>query len=474
MNRTTLWMLATIMFSPLSGCLGGEAPYLHVASPSVGNWAEYLGSDGSRVDVTVVGMTIRYDGAQVPRDVLILEYQIRPAADPRITIVVEEAIDRTTGHQVRHDDRCNPDYGADDRLECGPVNAIYYQASGLPGGLGIGPFWGKGIEPGTIRLETSTPFRDQRIDLIAVEADERGRRCVDLKGDPPAGERLGGWMPMTAIYGPRRICDDDTFPTRWSPDMRFASHLAGSGHPVYELIRMGTRQATHAPEEPLTPPKPDRQPTTDRFAMFSPGRPSDGFDARSAHQVGLMRDEGYAAFSAQGPAVFPYSARYSAGGGTYPGPLHILAPTEEHSHWTLTLVNDTGYAYELTVRQTKQTNFSGTETTRHEVISSGLQQERVKYPGARDDGPVFDPSFVFEYGSMLFDEEVIGAGSSYTARQNRTNGPAIALDDRFLTSVHYLDPAQTGGVVAPWIVQMDSKSGTLTLLWVPPELRLST
>ncbi len=453
-------LLLLILLPVLAGCTSPPpVQRLAIGTPTIGDRVVYEGSDGGTVAVTVVGEATRADGGQHLHEALILRYEVTRTLVRSRSWTVEEAVEKETGLHVRHDAL---DVLKDETTEAPPQDEIYFLTYGLPGGLGLAPYWGGWLHAGEHPAPTAL---GGRLMATPLAVEEYGRSCMEVAAVDRHFLVQGSWIPITAALGPNIVCDGDFLPTAWTSDIGYQNRR---DRVVYEAVRRETVTPSWQRIDSRNPLNVTREATSGPLSLLV-GRPTiTGFASETAHQKALELDPGYGSFL-RGNGTHLVDAHFTSGaqGGT------TLGEKRYSSYWELTLAQPNGNGYKVTIEQIRHEPLLGAEYTTYELTEAGLVEWDDPPPDAAFSGT--SGTFVYDFGQDVTGGLPFAASHLTTTRQALFTSERTTLEDRFRVGVFFFPGAGASsgvmGLVAPWIFYGDSKTGWLTHVRLSPELR---
>ncbi len=239
---------ACLIFVSMAGCVGTNTSDVEIPVPVLGSEYHYLGSDGSWLNITVSETADRKDALLRQHEALILEIDFK-SSDPRVPeFQFQEAVEHNKGLLVQQVALCGSLERGEDfyPVGCrGERSMVYPGVTGIPGGLGSGPFWSASIAPGALNVDLDSPILpDWNLNGIAT-AQKRtfeGRECLTIDYENPSDHVVWGYpeadapwgesyddpyypamllspLFFTPIHSPLGMCDGIAFPVSFTPEL---------------------------------------------------------------------------------------------------------------------------------------------------------------------------------------------------------------------------------------------------------------
>lgn len=339
---SVLVAICLVLAALLPGCSGPNGA-VRVGLPSLGDKADYEGSDGSRLVVTADRVETRTDGTGTPHDSLIVLFQWTPGtARDRgdASFDFEEAVSLASGRIVQQVARCaipatsslaSPVACYDER------RLVLMAPGGMPGGLGMGPAWGSGLVPASLPLLVDpVDGAVAAVNLVLRSSSRSG--CANQEAAEWPQARTIRMLPWT-VLGNLTVCPGQPFPERFTGLLpHFSLFATGDPGPVsFHLVslRRGSEPVEFRTEQ-FVPAVVALPMWGEPYYVNGVGQASP-FTTQEAHAT-ANRDPAYAALMDNGAVVESFSWRNKAGSSdllgqrqstTYSGVLVATAATGE-------------------------------------------------------------------------------------------------------------------------------------------------
>jgi hypothetical protein len=463
-------VVALLLLAPLfAGCMTAEDNGFVIVSPERGDRFHYRGSDGTLITITVVGTASRNDGFQSTHDVVVLQYDLQPAGLVGKTIPVEESIARTDGSHVRHDVLCD---ATRREISCNELQEIFYAAFGYAGGLGLAPWWGKTVSPGDPKNSLSHPIADEVTVSHAEGKQTQDSKCVWIGPITNHSAPPVPWMPVTAAETSKLICPGDPLPRIWVPDRPMPAGFSHEDRPVFRLVHKDSVSTVRTPSDSSTPPELARASGGGRLGILTRAETVSRFSSMSAHERALELDEGYASFFRGAEDRIVTYADFRSGGGS----KGLAGARDEWSSWVLRIASPGGASYDIEVRRTVRVDPLGTPEISFSSKPPDEMPPALNYPEQGLSAPMIQSTLAYDFGKKLFGVAPDGANHRFQGREIVNGADRFGLHDRYITRLFYVPQGSCaeGGfcVVAPWIVETESRDGMVTYVRLPSDLRM--
>lgn len=272
-------------------------------TPRAGSAYHYRGSDGSELNVTIVGLQHRLNRALDAQPVVVLNWTLTTAdrssrAPSPTTYRFQEMVEPASGRIVQQVAVCGTRW--DEPELAGSTRACYderamvgFAAAGLLGAFGAGPFWNRSFDSGRDVTVPAYPLGGGKATYrYTTEQVQFGdRSCVELDGThAPTAVATG--LPWTVTDGPVTFCSGLALPVRFpaqfdeTPDRtyRLVDHTPGA-------YRIDLTEGGSPP--PRDGPLAMRE-VSGSFLVDDPtDRGRQNFSVREAHRVALNRSDEY-------------------------------------------------------------------------------------------------------------------------------------------------------------------------------------
>lgn len=466
MSRRFLIALASAIAVWASGCMGlADGDTFEIGPLRIGDEFLYAGSDGTHVTVVVEGLSTARDRYLREHASVRLNFTIQRTVNAETTGYVTEDIALDTGKTVRQVWRCtfpSPTVVAD----CEHKARIWYGASGLPGGLGAGPFWGpSGIDRGGSTLAVATPM--PRIEALQYHISPADDDCIVLTysttGETPRVHGL--WAATSVLYEPLTVCQGIPLPVQWRPTMAMQQGYSTEPRPVFKLVdwqrgngepvRMGgadRAQAATAPPVALRSwnETPFLVPDDSAYTPLS---------SPEAYEQARVLDEQFARMIDRGAIVVSNVWQPGERSGC------CLVPVREATGYIRDLVVQapSGDAYGVRIQRTDSwTRINGSEPPAYELLGFWTEA-RVPVDSSIPQNRSADPADGLEFAVGLGLDSMMGTRYSFLtddlALGNRTN-----RSDGFGISLQFAPGLDDGGVAVGYTVKIDGPTGSLLIV----------
>jgi hypothetical protein len=403
------FILSLFVLLSLSGCFGKEDSADWIDWPAIGSEAVYRGDDGSRLTVSVLREEVLRDRFGVSRHALIFGYLMHPAAAPDVDIKYEEAIDIKTGLHIRQDLYCL--FGRaisqveepcdEDRMR------IFFGGDGLPGALGLGPFYGSGPPPASGSDVFLGYSHRELITDATYEVQPLAGGCLGIRVNSAFDPALlPSFLPGTVWDRPFEACPGEPFPVRFQSLMAMPKSLSSTTWPIFDRIEFyqGDQTLTIPEERPVTEPEaPERRTGPTAFTSGMTGIIN--YSSLQAHKKALELDADYRKIFEQGGALV--DLQYRTGGRYDPGGPLLPLPIEEYDTWRIDLRARNGSAYLVEVEKTTKTHFDGSRSISYDITHREKHQAEDPPTLLWEDG-LIDPHRAYAYGESLFGGDILG------------------------------------------------------------------
>jgi hypothetical protein len=470
---------ALLLFFPtltalLAGCAAPHSE-VSVAAPGEGDRAEYRGSDGSRLSVTLGPAAMRADpwGIRVP--VVLLSYEFRPPSSPNpgwSTYTFEEAVDHE-GRIVQHTALCaipeppqnNAGACHDDRLE------VNFHSWAWPGALGAAPLWWQG------KMPTSIPARSGEAFPLGFEATPLSDGCVAAEFRGPS--LSDGAFPITVGNGKATFCASRSFPTSFQSSSTWAGWFTRPGPVQYDLEAFIAAAGTEA-QRPAATERARTSPL--RFVDFNDPlyklQSADGlpFPSSEAVDAAAQADQGVADYVQAHPKAIAAAAILFRSARSSGGPM--VGGSSETLQRDVQLADSDGSCLRLVVQrqQSVKGNLPLTENSTSYAVKKVSKCVGTPFDSARISHRQAEFASAVEWGRELtglvgLEYSLIGYSHWAAATGWTSNAPPSWNPYGYELRIAFPDPApqQQGALVKAYFYTMmvDGPSGTLDDIMMP-------
>lgn len=453
----------------LSGCIDNSTALEPITRPALGDRYLYLATDGSRMEVLVHGVDVRHDNRVRVHEVLLIQYVLEIMKEDGKTAIIhsEEAIDLSEGLIVQQNTLCY------ERPPCEELEpSIIFGATGLPGGLGMGPFWATGgwSPDSKIDVHPEVYLVDHlKLDSRAIGDDSSCHSFSYTPDLPNLRYYHNTWTgPVTEAH----VCPDVPLPIRFTPAFA-AGSSADRPVPTFHLERVsdGTARVAFDGQSGIWTSPFDPFAMTDwserSSFLYADQGAAFGFGLDEAHTQAQRLDSEYRSLSKDADSLL-----FSNGGGWTRGSRSgSLIPIGNYDQdvyeWQLTLdVPDRPprlFVIEKVVEEREG------ETTVEYRMKDPDTQDKRRFRGFPDlveaemESTQVDVNEAFQTFHTLTGKRVNTAGLG-PLRENRED-PLVRTDGYVLSlySVPDMSEAHEGGmmVVTPTGLRLDGPTGSI-------------